>query len=167
MKNEMDFFLEHFIGEYYPEVGLTGHIGAEIHGLVENILSHPVFAHRDFHSRNMLIHHDVISLVDIQDSLQGPEFYDLVSFAYDSYLRLHPFHDHLFGCLENLGLDLDESQIGLTALQRNIKALGTFGFQVRVKKNLKYKEYIQSTIQHIRSNRMSAEYTPRLLSLFD
>ena len=166
MKREMDFFEEHFIGEFYPEVKQPGNIRDEIHALVDEIQIKNIFTHRDYHSRNMLVHRDEIGLVDIQDSLQGPEFYDLVSFAYDSYQNLNFHRKYLFKCLESMGVELNDHQMYLTALQRNIKALGTFGYQVWMKDNRNYEGYIKPTIQHIMLNKLSASYIPSLLNLF-
>jgi aminoglycoside/choline kinase family phosphotransferase len=165
MKGEMDFFTEHFIREFFPETPYSENIREEIHGLVDEIQVDNIFSHRDYHSRNMLIHHGEVCLVDIQDSLQGPEFYDLVSFAYDSYQNLHSHRRYLFKRLESMGLMLNEHQIYLVALQRNIKALGTFGFQVQVKNNRTYKKYMNPTIQYIRSNELSLKYVPSLTAL--
>jgi aminoglycoside/choline kinase family phosphotransferase len=111
-----------------------------------------VFAHRDFHSRNTHVVREHLYLVDFQDSLRAPVYYDLVSFAFDSYLDLKSLREYLFKLLKRRGLILDEKQLYLTALQRNIKALGTFAFQVMVKKNRSYKKYIPRTIRHIMAN---------------
>ena len=51
-----------------------------------------------------------------------------------------------------MSVDADNEQFRLTALQRNIKALGTFGFQVVVRRHLSYKKYIHRTIRHILNN---------------
>lgn len=166
MKREMDFFEKHFIGGFFPDVKLSGNIRDEIHALVDEIEIKKIFTHRDCHSRNMLIHRNEIGLVDIQDSLQGPEFYDLVSFAYDSYQNLNFHREYLYSRLESMGLELDEHQMYLTALQRNIKALGTFGYQLWMKDNRYYERYIKPTIQHITLNKLSESYIPSLLNLF-
>ena len=47
-----------------------------------------VFTHRDFHSRNLMIHNDKISVLDFQDALMGPCQYDLASLLRDSYIAL-------------------------------------------------------------------------------
>ena len=165
MKKEMDFFEEHFVGSFYHGVKYSGNIRDEIQVLVDDIQINNIFSHRDYHSRNMLVHNNEIGLVDIQDSLRGPEFYDLASFAYDSYQNLHSHRTYLFRRLADMGLALNKRQIYLTALQRNIKALGTFGYQVRVKDNRMYKKFIKPTIQYIRSNELSSIYVPSLKAL--
>ncbi len=153
MKWEMDFFLTHFARNY-----LTGDsqaikdLQARLYRMVERIQPINTFAHRDFHSRNMLVHKNDIYLVDFQDSLKASPWYDLVSFAFDCYLDLTSQRQFLLACLKERGMSVDEEQFYITALQRNIKALGTFGFQVTVKKNLSYKKYIPRTLRPIISN---------------
>jgi N-acetylmuramate 1-kinase len=157
MKWEMDFFITHFAKNYLTTDKNNTDLQALLYNIVERI--HPVntFAHRDFHSRNMLIHKNDIYLVDFQDSLKASSWYDLVSFAFDCYLDLKSQRKFLINCLEKRGMSIDEEQFYLSALQRNIKALGTFGYQVSVRKNLSYKKYIPRTLKHIMSNPMGLQ----------
>ncbi len=166
MKWEMDFFLSNFVEKLYHPHKSIQVLTDEVHGLVDDIQTKPTFAHRDFHTRNMLVCREEIYLVDIQDSLIGPEYYDLVSFAFDSYQNLGSLREDFFRFFKDRGYVLNEQQLYLTALQRNIKALGTFGFQINVKNNRKYRKYIKPTIEHIRSNSLAALYVPSLLDLF-
>jgi len=152
MKWEMDFFVSHFAPHFCPPPLDIEELKNTLHSLVEAIGPIDTFAHRDFHSRNMLYRDRDIYLVDFQDSLVAPAFYDLVSFAFDAYLDLKSLGIFFLDSLEERGMVLDEEQYFLTALQRNIKALGTFGFQVTVRKNLSYKKYIARTIRHILNN---------------
>ena len=158
MIREMDFFLAHFAGHFFKSRVNLDAVRRETLGIVSLILKSESFLHRDFHSRNMLYHRDQIYLVDFQDSLNGPEYYDLVSFAYDSYLDLGSRREFLFDCYEKRGKEINREQLYLTALQRNIKALGTFGFQIMEKNNKMFKKYIPRTIRHITGN-------PRVKSL--
>jgi len=159
LKWEMDFFLEHFVGPgaFY---GLAKEaLRPRLYDLAESIADISHFAHRDFHSRNLLYHRGDIYLVDFQDSLKASPYYDLVSIAFDAYLDLGPRRELLLAEYEQQGLAIDREQFFLTALQRNIKALGSFGFQVHVRKNLAYKKYTGRTLRHIAHN----PYTPRFL----
>ncbi len=158
MKWEMDFFVTHFAGNYfYPQTDLEElrHI---LHGMVEAIGPINTFAHRDFHTRNMLYYNNDIYLVDFQDSLRAPAFYDTVSFVFDAYLDLKTLRTFFIDSLKSSGLMMDEEQFYLTALQRNIKALGTFGYQVKVKKNLAYKKYINRTVGYVLKNPLFDSY---------
>jgi aminoglycoside/choline kinase family phosphotransferase len=153
MKWEMDFFLTHFARNYLTKDSrvISDH-QARLYRMVECIQPINTFAHRDFHSRNMLVHKNDIYLVDFQDSLKASPWYDLVSFAFDCYLDLKSQRQFLLACLKERGIIVDEEQFYIAALQRNIKALGTFGYQVTIKKNLSYKKYIPRTLRHILSN---------------
>ena len=153
MKWEMDFFLTHFARNYLTKDSrVIKDLEARLYRMVERIQPINTFAHRDFHSRNMLVYKNDIYLVDFQDSLKASPWYDLVSFAFDCYLDLKSQRKFLLNCLKERGMIVDEEQFYITALQRNIKALGTFGYQVTIKKNLSYKKYIPRTLRHITSN---------------
>lgn len=158
MKWEMDFFLEHAVEPNSPDVTWLQELRRVLHRLVDSVVPVNTFAHRDFHSRNMLVYKEGIYLVDFQDSLKAPPYYDLVSFAFDSYLDLGDYREWLFERLIKKGLEIDMEKISLTALQRNIKAMGTFGFQVNVRKNLSYKKYIALTLHHITRNPMYGKF---------
>jgi aminoglycoside/choline kinase family phosphotransferase len=163
MKWEMDFFVTHFARNYCASSLNPEDLRQRLHAVVERIGLIDTFAHRDFHSRNMLYHEDDIFLVDFQDSLVAPVYYDLVSFAFDAYLDLKSLRSFFLDACKEKGMLIDEEQFFLAALQRNIKALGTFGFQVMVKKNLSYKKYINRTIRHVLSNPLFDRYLERSL----
>lgn len=167
MKWEMDFFLTHFAPNYLSycnKKSALQELRQRLYRMVEQIRPIDTFAHRDYHSRNMLIHKGGIYLVDFQDSLVAPPYYDVVSFAFDSYLDLKSRRPFLFDYLRERGMVTDEELLYITALQRNIKALGTFAYQVTVRRNLSYKKYINRTLRHIVSNPLFERFF--LLSMF-
>jgi len=74
--------------------------------------------HRDYHSRNLLLHDGRVRVIDHQDALAGPACYDRVSLAYDPYVELpDAIRDRIAG---------DGDQLPAVALQRLAKAIGTF-----------------------------------------
>jgi len=150
MKWEIVFFLEHFIKKFFPLYDSVNYLRSEIFVQLEKIEKKSFFAHRDFHSRNMYYQKKRIYLIDFQDSLAAPEFYDLVSFSFDSYLDLKK--RELFFKFFTGNDTPDKEQIYLTAFQRNLKALGTFGFQAFVKENRTFMKYINRTLKHIKNN---------------
>jgi N-acetylmuramate 1-kinase len=173
MKWEMDFFLTHFAPNYLENFSSEPErhqLKEKLHRLVDHIGQNDTFAHRDFHTRNMMMVGDRndVYLVDFQDSLVAPLYYDLISFAFDSYLDLG-HKDERAPFLERIrlkGMPIDEEQLHTTALQRNIKALGTFGFQVTVRKHLAYKKYINRTLRHITSNPLfNTFFKPEMFAL--
>jgi len=151
-KWEMDFFLEHF----FPRFSVRGVSAAGLRSalcrLVGAIDPGDTFAHRDFHSRNLLVLGREIVMVDFQDSLLAPRYYDLVSLAFDSYLDLGADRGALFPNLTAGGDDRELRQVRLTALQRNIKALGTFAYQTYKRRHPAYARYIPRTLRHVRSH---------------
>lgn len=150
MKWEINFFLEHFIKNFYPSYNSVDILKSEIFFQLEKINKKGFFAHRDFHSRNMYYKKNRIYLIDFQDSLAAPELYDLVSFSFDSYLELKNRELILKFFTGNRAPD--KEQLYLTAFQRNLKALGTFGFQTFVKGNKTFKKYINRTLKYIKNN---------------
>ncbi len=151
-KWEMDFFLAHFLPRHPRPAAGAGPLRRQLHRLVDALEPEAVFAHRDFHSRNLLVAGRELALVDFQDSLLAPRFYDLVSLAYDSYLDLGRERAALFPGLAAAGDDPGLRQLRLTALQRNIKALGTFAFQAFERRHRAYLRYIPRTVRHIRGH---------------
>ncbi|MDP6940478.1 MAG: phosphotransferase [Planctomycetota bacterium] len=91
--------------------------------------------HRDFHSRNVLIlESGELALIDHQDLRKGPLFYDLASLWTDAYVEYSDevrtlLLDECFQVGAEAGLEESQSahHFLMTALQRVVKALGTFG----------------------------------------
>ena len=47
-----------------------------------------MLCHRDYHSRNLMLHDGSLFIIDFQDARMGPDTYDLVSLLRDSYVDL-------------------------------------------------------------------------------
>ena len=98
----------------------------------------------------------------------GPDTYDLVSLLRDSYVDLpERTVDELIAYFLALkGLTGSESafreRFDVMALQRNLKALGTFGYQTTARRNPVYIQYIPRTLRHVRNN---LEHLPRFARL--
>jgi aminoglycoside/choline kinase family phosphotransferase len=149
---EMGFFVEHFAKNYFTGYPHLTELTLELNWLCKTICGEKIFAHRDFHMRNMMLQQKKIYVIDFQDSLQAPIYYDLVSLAFDAYLDFRSFRKRIFEQFKEHALCLDMDLLYLTALQRNIKALGTFGFQIHQRNKKIYKRYIPRTIRHILGN---------------
>ena len=149
LKWEMDFFITHFFPRFRARSLSEDDLKAQLQRLVGSLAPEDTFSHRDFHSRNLLVLGREIVMVDFQDSLVAPRYYDLVSLAFDSYLDLGMARGRLFPNLAACGDDRELRQVRLTALQRNIKALGTFAFQTFERRHPAYARYIPRTIRHI------------------
>jgi aminoglycoside/choline kinase family phosphotransferase len=109
-------------------------------------------------------------MIDFQDARMGPDTYDLVSLLRDSYVDLSDLAlNELIACFLTLKGDrTDEAafraRFDLMALQRNLKALGTFGYMTVARGNTVYIQYIPRTLRYVRQN--LAKY-PRFSGLRD
>jgi hypothetical protein len=130
--------------------------------LCEEISGYPrVFTHRDYHSRNLMVQADRLVLLDFQDARLGPITYDLASLLRDSYVRLDPGEQEVGiaryrELARKAGLPCPDDgafrrAFSRTALQRNLKAIGTFAYQAVVKGVDRYLPYIPNTVGSILS----------------
>jgi hypothetical protein len=159
---EMDFFIKHFL-EAYRGVLLSDDARAalqqELATLAETLAAEPrVLCHRDYHSRNLMLHDEKLFIIDFQDARMGPDTYDLVSLLRDSYVDLpeHTVEELIAYFLALKGeterADAFRHRFNLMALQRNLKALGTFGYQTTARRNPVYIQYIPRTLRYVRDN---------------
>src|SRR5690606_27638504 len=89
---ELDFFVKHFI-EGYRGATLTAAERAALSEEWSNIVTElagerRVLCHRDYHSRNLMLHDGRLYMIDFQDARMGPDTYDLVSLLRDSYVDI-------------------------------------------------------------------------------
>jgi aminoglycoside/choline kinase family phosphotransferase len=88
----------------------------------------------------------------------GPDTYDLVSLLRDSYVDLaeETVSDLIAYFLALKGVtgmeEVFRERFDLMALQRNLKALGTFGYQTTARRNPVYIQYIPRTLRYVRDN---------------
>jgi N-acetylmuramate 1-kinase len=160
---ELQFFLRHFL-EGYRGATLTAAardaLSSEFSVIAEELAAEPrVLCHRDYHSRNLMLHEGSLYIIDFQDTRMGPDTYDLVSLLRDSYVDFpDPEVDDLIAFFLALrspadpGLTEFRRRFDLMAVQRNLKALGTFGFQTMSRGNTVYIQYIPRTLNYVRAN---------------
>jgi aminoglycoside/choline kinase family phosphotransferase len=159
---ELDFFIKHFIEAYRGVVippGAREELRQEFGGLIEALAAEPrVLCHRDYHSRNLMLHGGELYIIDFQDARMGPDTYDLASLLRDSYVDLPEatVNELLAYFLALSGRSGEEREFRLRfdvmALQRNLKALGTFGYQTTARRNPVYIQYIPRTLRYVRDN---------------
>ena len=135
-----------------------------------------MLCHRDYHSRNLMLHDGQLYIIDFQDARMGPDTYDLVSLLRDSYVDLTAQQvDELiafFLALKRRAGGAGDARefrrrFDLMALQRNLKALGTFGFKTTSRDNPVYIQYIPRTLRYVRANLAKYPRFDRLRELLD
>jgi hypothetical protein len=169
---ELDFFTKHYV-EAYRGASIAASdrdaLKVEWRRLADELASEPrVLCHRDYHSRNLMLHQGELYIIDFQDARLGPDTYDLVSLLRDSYVDLSESTvDELIAyfialkrpqggdAIAHRGWEQDfRRRFDVMALQRNLKALGTFGYQTSTRRNPVYIQYIPRTIRHVQKNLM-------------
>lgn len=156
--SELQFFRVHFLqglrGAELSDFD-AGELDAEFRDLSSELVAQPyALCHRDYHSRNLIVGDTAsLSIIDFQDARMGPRCYDLVSLLNDSYLSVDP--DLVVEMKERFARAVEAdvaSEYDLAALQRNLKALGTFGYQISGRKNEVYRPYLAHTLRLVRAN---------------
>ena len=167
---ELEFFTKHYV-EAYRGASISAPdrdaLKAEWRRLADELAGEPrVLCHRDYHSRNLMLHQGELYIIDFQDARMGPDTYDLVSLLRDSYVDLSEATvDELIAyfialkrpqggdAIAHRAWEQDfRRRFDVMALQRNLKALGTFGYQTSTRRNPVYIQYIPRTIRHVQTN---------------
>jgi len=165
LMQEMHFFVAHFIQGLCGrelDTNTQSELEAFFILICRSLAAEPrVFTHRDFHSRNLLLHLGRMVMIDFQDARMGPAQYDLASLLRDSYVTLPDnlveelLHRYQEGtAFPARARDRFRRIFDLMSLQRNIKALGTFGFQTTVRQSSRYLSAIPRTGTYIARNMM-------------
>ncbi len=181
---EIDFFFAHAVREY-GEIGLSEREERGIEDcflpFLQELAALPrVLAHRDYHSRNVMVTSPArpggtadVRILDFQDARMGNVFYDLCSILRDAYVTLpEKVVDHLTYVYRHAApADLRRAagdraefayRLDVAALQRNVKAIGTFGNQARNRGKTLYLRFIPPTVAHLTAN---FERNPRMRPL--
>ena len=155
---ELDFFVKEYL-ENVLNITMNNEqrisFDRDKKALSDFISSHSeYFVHRDFHSRNIMVQGETLAVIDFQDARFGPAAYDLVSLAFDSYVsfdldtRVQMVNDGI----EFLSSGNDSLKSNLvdhwkpTLLQRQLKAIGSFGY-LSVRKNRgNYLKYVRPAL---------------------
>jgi aminoglycoside/choline kinase family phosphotransferase len=162
---ELDFFAKHFVEGYRGVVFTPAEraaLATECAAIVGDLAAEPrVLCHRDYHSRNLMLRDGSLYIIDFQDARLGPDTYDLVSLLRDSYVDitdrdLDELIAYFLALKKSDGTAVSDDEFrrrfDLMALQRNLKALGTFGYQTITRRNTVYIQYIPRTLRYARSN---------------
>jgi aminoglycoside/choline kinase family phosphotransferase len=158
---ELDFFIRHFLEAYRGAVLSNAQrdaLATEWKAIAEELSAEPrVLCHRDYHSRNLMVAGGGLHIIDFQDARLGPDTYDLVSLLRDSYVGLgDPEIEALIAYFLELKGRPDPTEFrrrfDLMAVQRNLKALGTFGYQSTTRGNPAFSQYMPRTLGYVSNN---------------
>ena len=168
--SELEFFVIHFL-EGHLKLDIKEGDRESLRYIFQNISElmveyNQVFSHRDFHSRNLMVKNNRLFLIDFQDARLGISHYDLASFLRDAYVRLP--EKYIENKLSENILLTDHPDHGLSAfnyfsvtcVQRNLKALGTFGFQATQRKNNSYLKFVPILLDHLQSELNKSNFHP-------
>lgn len=197
---ELEFFVKHYLLAYKgaaPTDGEREALRVEWASIVEELAGEPrVLCHRDYHSRNLMLHDGSLYIIDFQDARMGPDTYDLASLLRDSYVDLTPQQvDELIAYFLALkGYPAGDGgntasapsaskgsqpsaapgsaagfrrRFDVMALQRNLKALGTFGYMTTSRNNTVYIQYIPRTVAYVKANLAKYPRFERLQGLLE
>jgi len=183
---EMNFFMTHFVKGW---LGLplteSDPRDRELVKEMESVCTllhgaERVLCHRDYHVRNVMVVRGGVRWIDFQDARMGPHTYDVVSLVRDSYTRITS--ETRIALLKFYGAKLNEArsrsgrnaigneelfhEASLMGLQRNIKALGSFGYLATQKQKTAYLKYIGSTIETVLADDFSKGSGMRISDAF-
>lgn len=116
-------------------------------------------AHRDYHSRNLMLKLGKMRVIDFQDARLGPIQYDLVSLLHDSYVDLtensrREVLNYYLSCAKphlpsKFSRDQFDEIFKLQLLQRCFKACGSFASFYNLRQDSRYLKYIQPTLKKV------------------
>jgi aminoglycoside/choline kinase family phosphotransferase len=123
-------------------------------------------AHRDFHSRNVMLKLGKARIIDFQDARLGPVQYDLVSLLRDSYVNMdEPIARELIGYyldrrreiktpikLEDPSIERFMRIYEIQTIQRCFKACGSFSSFFNLRSDTRYLKYIGPTLQTVKKS---------------
>lgn len=144
--------------------------------ICETLHAEPKYiAHRDYHSRNVMLKFGKARIIDFQDARLGPVQYDLVSLLRDSYVNMEePIARELIGYyldkrgelkperpLEDISLEKFMRLYEIQTIQRCFKACGSFASFFNLRSDTRYLKYLTPTLQTVKKSLWAFdEYRP-------
>lgn len=153
LQRESGYFLQVFCKEYLGKI-------VDEHGLNQEFVElarraarerSDFLLHRDFQSRNLMVHEGKVRIIDFQGARLGPLAYDLASLLIDPYASLSSEEQKVvldYYVEQAAGLMSDFAPVqflrgyNFLALQRNLQILGAFAFLSQQKGKIFFEQYI-------------------------
>ena len=109
--------------------------------------------HRDFQSRNIMIHNGTFRLIDYQSMRYGPPEYDLASFVIDPYVSVpDSWKKRAINYYTGMRKDFNPVRLEYLMLTRNLQILGAFAFLGIVKGKKYFLNFIPRAWKILREN---------------
>ena len=152
LEKESGYFLQAFCRDLLGIKTFPDGLADEFKKLAGRAARQPAvyFLHRDFQSRNLMVSHGKIKIIDFQGGRLGPLGYDLASLLIDPYAQLpeqlqQELLEHYLEHLCTYGLDDRALAKGYSslALQRNLQILGAYAFLGFQKQKSFFQQFIQ------------------------
>jgi len=176
---EFNFFLTHTLKGFFG--GEVNSLLGEVSRSLEKIsteMDRPEFFvlnHRDYHSRNIMVFEDELKIIDFQDARLGLPQYDLVSLLYDPYFilkevtreALKNYYREAAAERNICTMSSDEFDYFyyLSAFQRNIKAVGSYGYLATVADKPSFNQYILPGLKLAASYAIKTDLTQKAWGL--
>jgi len=137
----------------------------------------PCLNHRDYHSWNLMIHDEAVTVIDFQDALLAPPQYDLASLLNDRITDsiIGPdLEEKLVDYYVTKRLDMGREYINrdeftemylLSVIQRDLKVVGRFYYLDIVKGKSAYKKFIPPTVHRLKRNFARLLQTEKLIPI--
>jgi N-acetylmuramate 1-kinase len=154
---ELRFFRRHYMGAYRNLEWDEEKIMEEFSRIAAELSRRRRFlCHRDYHIRNLMLKGGEVYIIDFQDARWGPASYDLVSLLKDSIeledVETEVLIDYYLSRMAGVISPADElfrREFHLMAIQRLLKALGTYGYQITTRGNFIYEQYIAGSLHRL------------------
>ncbi|MBS0618494.1 MAG: phosphotransferase [Spirochaetes bacterium] len=187
---EFEFFITHTLLGYYKlqiDKGELSRLRAQFFEMAEALAApeHKVFTHRDYHSRNILMQCGAAQppqgaqspnskqyIIDFQDARLGLMQYDLCSLLCDTYAPMtEAMRVSLIDFAFEEGKDVHRQTRSefdyywrLSAFQRTVKAMGTFGRQATLGR-ADFAAYLNPAHEMLQELQVNANSLLRILSI--
>ncbi len=152
LARESGYFAERFWQGYLGQNQLPAGIWEEFEKLADRAALAPndFLLHRDFQSRNLMIHQGELRIIDFQGTRLGPLAYDLAALLLDPYVNLgkEQRKDLLAYYIDTVAGKISLDRISFRkeyyyiALHRNLQILGAFGYLTKVAGKTFFQQYI-------------------------
>jgi aminoglycoside/choline kinase family phosphotransferase len=173
VKWEQQYFKKHFLAQYCKiSRRKIEKLNDDFEKLAQELIKavepwSNFLMHRDYQSQNIYIKKRKAKIIDYQSARIGPLTYDLAALLRDSYVNITPkiekkLIDYYLECLNKKHIKFKKRKFlyayELTALQRNLQALGAFANLSLNKEKVRFKEYIPRGLELLRAGLEKTEY---------